>query len=210
MRLFVLRENAKRYRRLLRRELPDADRKTIRRLLAETERQLAEIKGGLLGRSIPIDLNARKTFQGSLDKFMKRHDAQFGALHHREIAMDALLLMTARNVSPAFHERFSVVLPGDGSSCGHCLRTGTSAYIADVRDDATFETYRDIAEAMGFRAMQSTPLCDGAGNLFAVITTLFAEPHQFRVTERTTLEREASKLAPTFDRLFKDPPALDS
>lgn len=205
MREFVLRENAKRYRRLLRREQSDADRKTIRRLLEETDGQLAQIEGGLPGRSIPNDFASRQIFQRSLDRLMTAHQAQFGASHHRETVMDALMIMTSRNVSPPFLERFGIVLPGDGSSCGRCLRTGASAYVDDVRHDATFETYRDIAESMGFRAMQSTPVCDGTGSLFAVITTIFAKPHHFGAKERRAYEHEAQELAPTLDQLLNEP-----
>jgi hypothetical protein len=204
MRLFVLRENIKRYRNLLEREQADDTRKTLLNLLAESEAELADLEEAYTHRFSRNDNVVKTVAEMTLDDALKVQHAQFGSLHFHDAVAGALVIMTQRNLPLAFLDRFSSVSAEDGSSYGRCLATGNGVRIEDVMEDPLFEPHRDIARSTGFRAMQSTPLRDGRGNLLVVLTTLFAAVHRFTAGERAAMDREAGRLAPTFDRLLSN------
>ena len=204
MRLFVLRENIKRYRHLLEREQSDATRAMILHLLAATEAELADLERASLHRFNRNDGVVKTIAEGMLDDVLDTQHAQFGSLHFHDAAAGILVIMAQRNLPLVFVERFGSVSAEDGSSYGRCLATGNSVRIEDVLEDPLFEPHRDIARSTGFRAMQSTPLRDGKGNLLVVLTTLFAPAHHFTAGERAAMDRDAGRLAPTFDRLLRN------
>lgn len=204
MRLFILRENAKHYRRMLDRVQSDADRRTVRRLLAATEAELADLERASARHHILNGIGSKAVVEAALDHVIHVRRARSAILHYHEASTHTLLAMAQRNLSPALLERFALVRAGDGSSCGRCLASGGGVCIDDVLDDPQFDTHRDIAEATGFRAMQSTPLRDGGGNLRAVLTTFFAEPRRFTAGDRAAMDSEASRLAPIFEQVMRD------
>jgi GAF domain-containing protein len=50
--------------------------------------------------------------------------------------------------------------------------------ILDVRTDDSFAPHWDIAAAAGFRAVQSTPLIDRAGQVRGVVSSHYPDPYQ--------------------------------
>jgi hypothetical protein len=66
----------------------------------------------------------------------------------------------------------------DGSACGRAAGGRAQVVIADVDADAGFEPHRRIAADSRFRAVQSTPLVDPEGDVVAVFSTHFREPHR--------------------------------
>jgi hypothetical protein len=204
MRLFVLRENIKRYRHLLEREQSDATRATISHLLAASEAELADLERASTHRFSRNDGVLKTVAEATLDDVLNVQHAQFGSLHFHDAAAGALVIMAQRNLPPVFLERFGFISADDGSSYGRCLTTGNGVYIENVLDDPLFEPHREIALSTGFRAMQSTPLRDWKGNLLVVLTTLFATAHRFATGERAAMDRDAGRLAPTFDRLLRN------
>lgn len=204
MQLFVLRENVKRYRRLLEFEQSDAARKTILYLLATTETELADLERASTHQFSRNDGVVKAVAEVTLDNVLKAQHAQFGSLHFHDAVAGNLVIMAQCNLPLVFLERFGSVSAEDGSSYGRCLATGDGVHIDDVLDDPLFKPHRDIARSTGFRAMQSTPLRDGKGTLLVVLTTLFAAVHRFTVGECAAMDRDAGRLEPIFDRLLRN------
>ena len=204
MRLFILRENIKRYQNLLEREQSDATRETLLQLLAAAQAELADVERASTHRFSRNDDLVKAAAEATLDNVVEVQHAQFASLHFHDVSAGVLVIMAQRNLPHAFLDRFGSVSAGDGSSYGRCLATGNGVRIEDVLEDPLFEPYRDIARSTGFRAMQSTPLRDWKGNLLVVLTTLFAATHRFTAGECAAMDREAVRLAPTFDQLLRN------
>jgi hypothetical protein len=203
MRLFILRENIKRYQNLLEREQSDATRETLLQLLAAAQAELADVERASTHRFSRNDDLVKAAAEATLDNVLEMQHAQFASLHFHDVSAGLLVIMAQRNLPPAFLDRFGSVSAGDGSSYGRCLATGNGVRIEDVLEDPLFEPYRDIARSTGFRAMQSTPFRDWKGNLLIVLTTLFAATHRFTASECAAMDRDAVRLAPTFDQLLR-------
>jgi hypothetical protein len=71
---------------------------------------------------------------------------------------------------------FALVDGEDGTACGRAAHGGVQTVIDDVLTDPEFRPNREIAEASGFRAVQSTPLIDHDGKLVGVLSTHFERP----------------------------------
>jgi GAF domain-containing protein len=66
-----------------------------------------------------------------------------------------------------------------------------------VEIDAGFAPHRAIAAASGFRAVQSTPLRNRAGDLLGMFSTHFRQPHQFTEHELRLTDLYARQTAET-------------
>jgi hypothetical protein len=89
-----------------------------------------------------------------------------------------------------FLEYFAAV-DDSGSACGRTARQRTQTLIVDVDLDARFAPHREIAAAAGFRAVQSTPLVDGAGRLLGVVSTHYPRPYSPPEREMEIMKRYA-------------------
>ena len=72
---------------------------------------------------------------------------------------------------------------------------GTAAYlkeivlVKDIKHDARWDCYKDLAETHGLRACCSYPLIDSSQEVIAVFSTYFGEPKEPSNAEERTLER---------------------
>jgi GAF domain-containing protein len=102
--------------------------------------------------------------------------ADFGNLQLVDAETHVLRMAAHRGFGAAFLAEFDVV-DDAGTACGRAATRGHQAVIDDVREDAGFAPHLPAADAAGFRAVQSTPLVDGAGRLRGVLSTHFRHPH---------------------------------
>src|SRR5690606_11370668 len=58
------------------------------------------------------------------------------------------------------------------------IRHGKRIVVEDVGQSETADSDRDVAIAVGFRALQATPLFDNKGNLLGVLATYFRKPQR--------------------------------
>jgi GAF domain-containing protein len=91
-------------------------------------------------------------------------------------ASHQLLLFAQQGFDEAFVRTFASVAWDDNTACGRAFRNGTRVIIPDVTLDAAYEPYVDDALAAGYRAVQSTPLLDDAGQVVGVLSTHFPKP----------------------------------
>lgn len=82
----------------------------------------------------------------------------------------ALRIVAQRGFGKDFLKHFRTVRASDNSACARAYRTASAVSIADIREDAGFAPHRGIAEAAGFRAVQSAPLVKSDGNVNGVLS----------------------------------------
>ena len=110
-----------------------------------------------------------------LDDVIALHGAEFGNV---QMPMgDCLVIVDHRGFLPPFLEIFRKVSRGDGSACGRAIRSGVSVIISDIIVDEEYTPFRDVALKAGYRAVQTTPLITGKGQLMGVVSTHFANVH---------------------------------
>lgn len=101
--------------------------------------------------------------------------AEQGNVQLADPVSGALKIIVQHGFDAAFLDRFAVV-DDDSSGCGRAASHGAQLVIPDVITDPGFEPHRDIAAASGFRAVQSTPLADGAGRVLGIVSTHYPRP----------------------------------
>lgn len=96
--------------------------------------------------------------------------ADFGNVQVVDPRDGSLVLVTQLGFSREFLDHFAVV-HDNRSVCGRAARQGAQAVVDDVRTDPAFTPHREVFRAAGVRAIQSTPLVDGAGQMIGMIST---------------------------------------
>jgi hypothetical protein len=112
----------------------------------------------------------------ALDRAIWLLSADRGNVQLLDPGTGELRIAAQHHLSAEFLEYFAVV-NDTGSACGRAATDGCQIVITDVDIDAGFAPHRDIAAATGFRAVQSTPLIDGSGQLRGVLSTHYTGPH---------------------------------
>ena len=94
-----------------------------------------------------------------------------------------------------FLEYFKEVSVADNSACARALRAGRRIIIEDVETDADDASFRHIALAAGFRAVQSTPITARDGKPLGMMSTHFCRVHRPTEHELRILDLYARKAA---------------
>jgi len=101
--------------------------------------------------------------------------AERGNVQLADPATGALRIAAQRGFGPEFVEYFAAVTD-DGSACGRAAQQHSQVVITDVTTDPGFAPHREIALASEFRAVQSTPLVNRAGQLVGMLSTHYPRP----------------------------------
>ena len=101
--------------------------------------------------------------------------AERGNVQLADPATGALRIAAQRGFDSEFMAYFAAVAD-DRSACGRAAQQRTQVVITDVTTDPGFAPHREIALASGFRAVQSTPLVNGAGHLVGMLSTHYPRP----------------------------------
>jgi GAF domain-containing protein len=98
--------------------------------------------------------------------------AQAGDMGTIQVVDDcgALRIVAQRGFRKEFLKHFKTVRVNDNSACGRAYRAASAVSIPDIREDVGFAPHRAIAEAAGFRAVQSAPLVKSDGNVNGVLS----------------------------------------
>ena len=125
-------------------------------------------------------LHATRTFAEAiatiLDDVIAFHGAEYGNVQLP--VGDELIIVAQRGLSAAFLRRFARVRKEDGCACGQAFRLRRTVVISDVGKDPEFAPYLKDAESAGFRAVQTTPLFTGDGQLLGMVSNHFANIHE--------------------------------
>lgn len=117
-----------------------------------------------------------------------------------------LVIVAARNLTLAFLKMFERVAIDSGTVCGRAARAGKPVFVADVRTDADFQPYVELADSVPFRSVLSFPLVTSGGELVGMVSA-----HSVNVIGPTALElRTAETYAWHFaDAIAHVAPAAD-
>jgi PAS domain S-box-containing protein len=90
-----------------------------------------------------------------------------------DVAQGKLKIEAHRGFKQEFLDFFREVSAADDSACGRVLRTGERIVIDDVETDTLYAPFHSIAQAAGYRAVQSTPIKNCEGVLLGTLATHF-------------------------------------
>jgi hypothetical protein len=103
-------------------------------------------------------------------------------------ATGSLVIVAEHGFGAEFLEYFAAV-DDDRSACGRAAKRHAQTVIVDVTTDPAFAPHRAIAAASDFRAVQSTPVIDGAGRLIGVVSTHYRRPYYPLTRDRQIMKR---------------------
>lgn len=181
MRRFVIRQNIERFERLLASDVDGIRRLQLERLLSEARHELAGLQGiwswtcPHLGINDSIGAEA----ENLLDEIVNAHGAQFGSLQVWDNAADGLRLIAHSNFDRGSAEQFAIVRNGDGTVCEAAQATQAPVIIEDIEKGRTFVSLRDWTQAIGIRAIQTTPVFGHSRKFVGAFSTHYATPRAF-------------------------------
>ena len=154
-------------------------------------------------------LRSKKTFESAiqiiLDDVIALHGAEFGIV---QLPIgEELVLVAQRGFAETFLQAFRRVGKNDGSISGRALRLGAPVVIHDVLEDDDYIAFRAYAVKAGYRGVQSTPFFTKDRDLFGVVSTLFASPHEPTPIEMDIL-KAYSEIAAAYAFQFLDDKTL--
>ena len=106
-----------------------------------------------------------------------------------------LTIAVQESFDAPFLEFFKEASVADNSACARALRTGRRIIIEDVETDEDYASFRHVALAAGFRALQSTPIIARDGKPLGVMSTHFGRAHRPSEHELRILDLYARKAA---------------
>lgn len=127
--------------------------------------------------------------------------AQKGDVQLYDPDTDALKIVAQHGFDEQFLQYFQMVRSDDDSACGKAMSQKTRVIIEDVTVDPTFEAHREIAEAAGFRSVQSTPLLSRSGRVLGVLSTHYLTVHRPSERDLRLLDLYARQAADFIERM---------
>jgi PAS domain S-box-containing protein len=130
--------------------------------------------------------------------------ADMGNVQIMDAGRPALMLAAQRGFGAEFLEHFREVTAEGPSACSRALRGAERVIIEDVNADPAYAPLRVMAQAAGYRAVQSTPLMSRDGAVLGMISTHFRTPHGFGEQTLQRLDLYARKAADFIERCGTD------
>ena len=125
--------------------------------------------------------------------------ADFGNVQLMDRESGGLRIVAQRGFGPDFLNYFAIV-GDDASACGRAAKTAVQTVITNVALDDGFAPHRAIAEASGFRAVQSTPLVDARGRALGALSTHYRRPRHLLEGERSVLQLFGERVGAALDQ----------
>jgi PAS domain S-box-containing protein len=130
--------------------------------------------------------------------------ADMGHIQLLDPVRGASMIVAHRGFERPFLDVFREVPAKEDSACGRVLRLGNRIVIEDVETDEGFASFRAVAAAAGFRAVQSTPLIGRDGALIGMLSTHFKQVHRPTVQDLHRLDLYARQAADFISRCRTD------
>jgi GAF domain-containing protein len=177
---------------LVRPTVPTAESVVRQRASAEvipgSEQVTDAARAGPSEPSTLLCADSREVLDEGLDDALSMLHADRGNIQIVDPASGALRIVVQICFTEEFLEYFTTV-DDDASACGRTAHQLVQTVIADVNTDADFAPHREIAEASGFRAVESTPLVDAGGQLVGVVSGHHQRPHRPSDRELQLMQR---------------------
>jgi CRP-like cAMP-binding protein len=146
------------------------------------------------GSADPPDLPSR--LSAVLDAIIDAQRADFGNIQLYDGKTGTLAIAVHRGFSQEFLDYFATVDAHDTSACGQALKSRARIIIEDVTTDPSYAPHRAIAAAVGYRAVQSTPLINPrTGAPVGMLSTHFRGHHRSSDRDLSLTDRYAQQAA---------------
>jgi GAF domain-containing protein len=202
LRRFIVQQNVERFRRLLGSNVDSRTRAQLERLLAEAQREFAELHGiwswtcPHLGVHNLLGVAA----ENLLDKIVDAHGAEFGSLQVWDEGTRSLRLIAHCNFDRRSAQQFAIVRDGDGTVCEVARVSRAPVFVEDIEKEEMFASLRGWTRAIGIRAIQTTPVFRRSGIFIGAFSTHYASPQTF-----TSVQKEMNTVyADRIGYLFAD------
>jgi PAS domain S-box-containing protein len=174
--------------------------------LRESERRLAAELGATVRlHSLSTRLLSATDFNTALDDVLENaivtSGADFGNIQLYNPQVGGLEIVAQRGFNQEFLDYFRLVRVEDRSACSRAMQSGERIIIEDVQLDPDYAPHRQVAAAAGYRAVQSTPLKGGTGNVLGMLSTHFRTPHRPSERDERLLDLYARHAADLIERL---------
>src|SRR4030095_5137751 len=117
--------------------------------------------------------------------------------------LDGLQIVAHHGFDIPFLQQFGIVRWDEPTACGRAYRFGLRVVIPDIRLDRFYSPSLSIAQASGYRAVQSTPIIQSDGSVVGVLSTHFPHSHEWSQTAQRALDHSASKVAASVSELIQ-------
>ena len=152
----------------------------LRALQTELSNELAamsRLHGFGMRLTAPAPLSA--LLDEVLSAVMELQQADFGGVQLCDEDTGALAVVANRGLGPRFIAYFNRAGLGDSSVGTPPMHDGARVVIEDVRTDPRYAEHRDLADEIGYRAVQATCLVDRpSGRIVGILSTYFRKPHR--------------------------------
>ncbi len=133
--------------------------------------------------------------QGLLNAAITADGASKGNVQLFNPYVDGLQIVAHQGFDGPFLQQFAIVRWNEPTACGRAYRFGLRVVIPDISADRFYAPYRSVAQASGYRAVQSTPIIQSGGSVIGVLSTHFPHSHEWSETAQRALDHSASKVA---------------
>ena len=135
---------------------------------------LADLSTRLVPKADPNSL-----FVDILDAGIRITGADMGNIHLRNVRTGHLEIVAQRGFEAEFLDFFSTVKDHQGI-CGTAMSAGQRTIVDDIAESQIFAgtDVREVLLRAGVRAVQSTPLWSGAGELVGMLSTYYRRAHR--------------------------------
>ena len=141
--------------------------------------------------------------QGLLHAAITADGASKGNVQLFNPYLDGLQIVAHQGFDKPFLQQFGIVRWDEPTACGRAYRFGLRVVIPDISLDRFYAPYRSIAQASGYRAVQSTPIIQPGGSVIGVLSTHFPHSHEWSETAQRSLDHSASKVAASVSELIE-------
>ncbi len=155
-----------------------AQRKKAEEALRQSERQLAKERTMLarlheVGSRLWLKRDLRQALDEILAGAIELLNADMGTIRILETTRGKLKIEAQRGFTQEFLDYLGEISADGDLPCCRALRSAERIVIEDIEVDEHFTTYRAIARASGYRAVQSTPIMSREGVLLGTLATHF-------------------------------------
>ena len=181
-------------------------RKLAEQALSENERRMA---ADLASMNSLYALTARLLGAESLDSALKEvlssaivlQQADMGSVHLYNPTTETFHVAAQQGFDQALLDQLSGPGFAPNSACGQALSSGKRAIIEDVTLDPNYKEFLPVAEAAGYRAIQSTPLQSRTGALLGFCRLISASLANWTSRELRMLDLYARQAADFIERM---------
>jgi GAF domain-containing protein len=123
-----------------------------------------------------------------LENALRLAGTRLGHVQLLDAPTRVLRVVAYRGFEKRVVDRFDAVDDAAEAACSRALRSGRRVVIEDVEADPHYRPYLDVARAVGYRAVQATPLFTTQARVGGIISTHFPsarglDPHEARVLD---------------------------